>query len=60
MSDTYEELALILDSVEADLVMLQHRVYRVRQALEKRAGKKVGFQYDDEVHGLVPKRKVAP
>lgn len=42
-----EKLALVLDSVEADLVGLQHRVFRVREALQKKAGKPCGYQYQE-------------
>ena len=42
---TARQLAEILDSVEADLVGLQAKVYRVRLALEKEVGHPVGYQY---------------
>lgn len=41
-----EKLALVLDSVEADLVGLQHRVFRVRDKLQQKAGKPCGHRYE--------------
>lgn len=42
-----EALALMLDSIEADICGLQHRVRRVRAELEKDAGRPCGYRYDE-------------
>ncbi len=40
------KLGLALDESEADLVMIQHRLFRVREALQRIAGQPIGFQYN--------------
>ena len=44
---TIEEMAQEIDRVEAELVRLQSGLWRVRQALQQRVGKRIGHQYDD-------------
>lgn len=44
--DEAKTFASHLDQCEADLVMIQHRIYRVRQALERIVGHPVGYQYE--------------
>jgi hypothetical protein len=43
---THRKLAEELDAIEADLVTLQARLWRLRQAVQKQVGEPVGFQYD--------------
>ena len=45
--DEAKQLAEDIDRTEADLVMLQSRLWSVRQRLQKYVGRPVGFQYDE-------------
>jgi tetrahydromethanopterin S-methyltransferase subunit G len=45
--NSLERLAADIDEVEADLVRLQSKLWRVRQRIQDRMGKKVGYQYDE-------------
>lgn len=50
-SMSYEQArfyAKSLDECEADLVHIQRRLFRVREALQKHIGEVVGYQYDEE------------
>jgi hypothetical protein len=60
MKSEAEQLALVLDDIEADLCRSQQRVYRVRQALEKVVGKQVGYQYTDDAIRERPKKEPKP
>lgn len=42
-----ERLAHDIDEVEADLMRLQSKLWSVRQRIQERLGKKIGYQYDE-------------
>jgi hypothetical protein len=46
--NSLERLAEDIDRVEADLIGMQSRLWSIRQRIQTRLGKKIGFQYDDE------------
>ena len=41
------DIAVDIDRTEADLIMLQSRLWRIRQKLQAYVGKPIGYQYGE-------------
>jgi len=44
--DQLKQIALSLDSMEAELVGMQARIYSIRRQISSAVGEPVGYQYD--------------
>ena len=44
--DQLEAIGIALDGMEAELVNMQARIYRIREQISKAVGRPVGYQYD--------------